>query len=144
MKLSYTYAPSYIPEKKYRIFALLIDFAILGIIFIPISLFVDPRGDQSPLKISLYLLTWIILFPVCEGIKGFTIGKKIMKLKVVQLDFTQVSLSNAIIRHLFDIIDFQLFGLIGLMIAANNKYNRRLGDLIGMTIVVKADEELPE
>ena len=83
---------------------------------------------------------WIILFPIIESLKGWTIRKKIMGIEVLTSKYAKVSFLTSFVRHLFDIIDAFLF--LGFIIAANNKYKQRIGDLVANTIVVIKNDKL--
>jgi uncharacterized RDD family membrane protein YckC len=91
-------------------------------------------GDRSKFAIQYR----VVLFPIAEGLKGQTIEKKLMRIRVVRLDFAPISIANALLRHFFDLIEFGIFfGIIAIITASTNNYYRRLGDLFAMTIVVK-------
>jgi uncharacterized RDD family membrane protein YckC len=125
-----------------RIFAALIDFVILFIIFYVIALLSGQTySNQGGVGFHLTgfpafiaMLLGFILIPVNEGITGQTIGKRFFKIKVVKSDFTKTTLGVSIVRHLFDGID--CFFLAGLIVAANNKHKQRVGDLVAKTYVV--------
>jgi uncharacterized RDD family membrane protein YckC len=87
------------------------------------------------------LLPWLFFFPFIESFNsGQTIGKALFKVKIVQQDdFSKVSFGSALIKHLFDIIDFfPAFGILGLLVTTNNKYKQRIGDLVAKTVVIDA------
>jgi uncharacterized RDD family membrane protein YckC len=63
----------------------------------------------------------------------------LFKVKILQDDFSKVSFRSALIKHLFDIIDFlPTFGILGLLVTTNNKYKQRIGDLVAKTVVIDA------
>lgn len=68
---------------------------------------------------------------------GQTIGKRFLKIKVVQHDFTAATFTNSLLRHLFDIID--IFALIGLFLTLANNKNQRIGDQVARTIVIRKE-----
>lgn len=83
----------------------------------------------------LFMLAWIIGFPVVEGLTGQTIGKRIIGIKVIRKNGNKGTVMQSIVRHLFDPIDYCL--LIGLIIIAVSSSKQRIGDLVANTIVVK-------
>lgn len=132
--------------KKLRIVAALIDLVIyftlgylLGLLF-GMSFNNDTEGfgfHLTGLPAILFCVLWLPLIPICEGLTGRTIGKRILKIKVVRQDNSPTNIGTSLIRHLFDIID--LFLLIGLIVAASNENSQRIGDLVAKTYVVMND-----
>ena len=77
------------------------------------------------------------MFPVIEGLKGQTVGKMLLGIKVIKNDYAKSSISHSIIRHLFDMVDYlPFFGIVGIIVASNNDLKQRVGDLVAKTIVV--------
>ena len=70
-------------------------------------------------------------------LEGQTIGKKLMKIRVIKLDGYQASFGDYLIRWLFRIVEISIGnGIIALIaIIANNK-NQRLGDMAAGTSVI--------
>ena len=82
----------------------------------------------------LFYLLLFFLIPVQEGLTGKTIGKRVAGIKVLKEDYSDCTTGNSIIRHLCDIVDLPLVGLI---VAATNAKNQRIGDLAARTVVVE-------
>ena len=92
-------------------------------------------------QIAIYALTFLpVIFYsfISEAtLEGQTLGKKIVKIKVVKLDGYQASFGDYLIRWLFCIIDTVLFwGAIGLITMIANKKTQRLGDISAGTAVI--------
>ena len=68
-------------------------------------------------------------------LEGQTIGKKIMKIKVVKIDGYQASLSDYVVRWFFRIVDIYVFGL-GFFVILFSKRSQRLGDMAAGTSVI--------
>lgn len=84
------------------------------------------------LPLSTYTLVQEVFF------NGQTIGKKIMHIKVVTLNGRQPSLTQYVVRWLFRMIDiWATLGILGIIVAATNKYYQRLGDLAAGTCLIK-------
>ncbi|MDR3713737.1 MAG: RDD family protein [Puia sp.] len=137
-----------ISPKRVRVAAAIVDFLIIWIIGFGLGLlFGQSRTGISGetgyffsihltgIPAILFFLSWIGLMPVMEGMTGKTIGKRVMKIKVVKEDFTDTTIGRSLARHLFDSID--CFFLIGLIVASTNKKNQRIGDLVAKTLVVR-------
>lgn len=70
-------------------------------------------------------------------LEGQTLGKKIVKIKVVKIDGYQASFVDYLIRWLFRIIDISMTsGIIGLVAMVVNKKTQRLGDISAGTAVI--------
>ncbi|MGV8135258.1 MAG: RDD family protein [Mangrovibacterium sp.] len=68
---------------------------------------------------------------------GQTIGKKVMKLKVVHLEGREVPVSSYLLRWLLRIVDIWiLFGSIGTLTIILSRNGQRIGDLAANTVVV--------
>ena len=135
--------------KRFRILAALIDFLIFWFFAFITGMFLGEKetfeGESgTAFKIGfsvsgfpalLIILIWFLLFSVMEGLTGQTVGKKIMKLKVVGEDFSPNTIGTSFVRHLFD--TFDLFLLAGLLVASTNKKKQRIGDLVAKSLVVR-------
>ena len=78
----------------------------------------------------LLVVTLISYFTIQESIVGFTIGKKIFGLRVVDINGNPLTFSKAITRNFFRIIDHVIIGYVLIIV---RKDNRRLGDIIAGT-----------
>jgi uncharacterized RDD family membrane protein YckC len=68
---------------------------------------------------------------------GFTVGKKLTKIKVIKCDGYQASVLDYFTRWMFRIIDINVsFGILGILSMAVNKKGQRLGDITSGTAVI--------
>ena len=162
-----TYAPSpgveaqtaFVPAPPYqgvaiRFVAQLIDAIILGIVVWILgftgagTITIDASTMQvsiSPFFGLLILIDVIIAFlyfTILEGRYGQTVGKMVVKIKVVkQADNSSVSYVEAAVRTILRIIDlipfFAPYLLAAVLIWASEK-NQRLGDRVAHTVVVQS------
>ena len=135
--------------KRLRVAAAFIDFMIYSIIAFVIGFFSGETfsGESGSgysigftltgLPALLVMITWLLLFPIIEGITGRTIGKKLFKLKVIKENFSSASVGTSFVRHLFDVIDVVF--LVGLIVATTNARKQRIGDLVAKTFVVESN-----
>lgn len=74
-----------------------------------------------------------------EWALGWTLGKRIIGLRVAEIDGSRVTFRGALVRNLTRIIDSQVpFGvLLGLFLMIKTERRQRLGDLFGRTVVVQ-------
>jgi len=135
--------------KTKRWVACLIDYIICAVIWSIVSYcfgdaVINNDGTKAwelngaPAFFGMFI-PWFLLLPGIEAINGGqSIGKAILKIRSARMDGSKISPGMAIARHLLDIVDyFPFFGLVGLLVASNNSYNQRVGDLVAKTIVVE-------
>lgn len=86
----------------------------------------------------LIVLSPAILYAlVCESLMdGRTLGKMIMKTKVVKIDGYQASFGDYFIRWIFRLIDIDLGYIPGLLSMLFTKHTQRLGDIAAGTAVI--------
>ncbi|WCO00233.1 RDD family protein [Psychroserpens ponticola] len=125
----------------YRILAFLIDFAIFWIIMMVVGMFFGTPHEEgigyslNGFPAFLMMLLGLFLWPISEGVFGQTIGKRLLNIKVVNGNLKPIGIGQAFVRFFLAFIDYMF--LIGLIIAATNKQNKRIGDLVANTIVIK-------
>ena len=125
-----------------RIAASLIDFIIYYLSGLILGLFFDTQNDGVfsyhlegfPALISFCIM--FFLWPISESLWGQTVGKRLLDIKVVTKKNEPINLGQAFGRFFMGIIDF--FFLLGIIVAAVNKDNQRIGDAAAGTFVVKS------
>lgn len=129
-----------------RIAAAIIDYAVYILFWIGYVQFfgeVQPDGTvmaRGFVHLFILFVVWCFYFPFLEGMLGYTLGKGLFGLKVLNRAYREVGLGAAFIRHLFDPVD-ALIGLIllGVFFVSTRKLGkipRRTGDLVAGTVVV--------
>ncbi|MEQ7798517.1 RDD family protein [Pedobacter sp. ASV1-7] len=131
-----------------RIVARLIDLGIFFGLYIVFILLIAISGiagaiNSTPLFIPTILIIYVAAFVfyhlICEiFMNGQSIGKRIMKIKVISLDGSQASIGQYFIRWLFRLVDLYLTAQVGglICIAASDK-KQRIGDIVAGTAVIK-------
>ena len=124
-----------------RFLARLIDFAL----FIPLLLVlmvIAATLSQAGIIIFSCVLLGVFTFYdlVCEVFfNGQSVGKRVMKIKVISLDGSRPSFGQYLLRWLFRIVDFSLTGqLCGLISAAVTEKCQRVGDIVAGTALVRS------
>lgn len=86
----------------------------------------------------IWLLGLVFYDLVCEVfLNGQSVGKRIMKIKVISLDGARPSFGQYVIRWLFRIVDFLItFQLAGLISVIFTKNKQRIGDLAAGTTLI--------
>jgi uncharacterized RDD family membrane protein YckC len=129
-----------------RIVARLIDLAIFVLILI-LGMFVGDMANwftNSGISTVIVVIIYASLFVFYDLIfeifmNGQSVGKRIMKIKVISLDGGQPRVGQYFMRWLFRIVDFLLTwpGLVALIAAAVNEKTQRVGDMVAGTILIR-------
>lgn len=137
-----------------RIIGQLLDIMVIVAYIISISYILDSTGFSDNLDFkdswstrAVYIMIFspvIIYSLVQESLwEGRTIGKKIMKMKVIKIDGYQAGFGDYLIRWLFRTIDVLIgSGIIGLIFIATNKKSQRLGDMAAGTAVISLKNKI--
>ncbi len=159
-----------------RLLAWLIDVAIffcywkiMNFIFLPFVKKIDVDGTANTYWFALIIILPITFYPlVCEyTMKGQTIGKKLMRIKIINETGGNATLSQYMLRWLIRVGDNYLvaliyifmilgpigfififfFGFVGLLIFVDflcmliNKKGQRMGDIAAGTILINTKTE---
>ncbi len=130
-----------------RILAFLIDLVLIlayvyAIYLIASYLGIESLGDQwSRMGVISVIMLPAMLYTLLSEIylQGQTLGKKILKIKVVKIDGYQASILDFFMRWLFRLVDiFLAFGTGGVAILsiAMSKNNQRFGGMASGTAVI--------
>ena len=137
-------APQYFASFDQRLMASVIDYFLLLICYVAIVLIAYIFVDQKIFRIGTALV-FLILVPVAKiiysaiaeaSIKQATIGKRIMDIKVTDLNGSRLTLGNSFGRNLGKIISNATLG-IGYLLCFLNKKQQCLHDLMANTLVTK-------
>ncbi|MCL9808506.1 RDD family protein [Flavobacterium luminosum] len=118
----------------YVLIVLYVFFDLLGL-----SNYMDKTDTWSGMAIVIMLFFPVFVYSlVLEAIfEGQTIGKKLLKIKVVKLDGYQAGFGDYLIRWIFRIIEGNGFlALVGIIAMATSKKVQRLGDMAAGTAVI--------
>jgi uncharacterized RDD family membrane protein YckC len=73
-----------------------------------------------------------------EAYVGWTVGKRIIGMRVVDESGGKIGLSRSIIRNLLRFVDgLPAFSILGIVLIATSPRDQRFGDRIAKTYVVK-------
>lgn len=76
-----------------------------------------------------------------SSLQGQTLGKRILKIRVVKIDGYQATLSDYVVRWFFRIVDIYVLGL-GFFVMLLNGKTQRLGDMAAGTAVISLKENV--
>ena len=126
-----------------RVLAALVDLAIVVAGSVVILFAADAlSGDNSEIRGALgaVILGWALYYHFAmESGDGQTVGKKLMKLRVVLADGRPAGMREVAVRTVLRVIDgigLYIVGLIVMLVTGQRR--QRLGDLAGGTMVVDA------
>ncbi|HVW94617.1 MAG TPA: RDD family protein [Mucilaginibacter sp.] len=127
-----------------RIVARLIDMALFVIVFLAgIIITASTASSGSGITLTILLIVFAALFVfydiICElMMNGQSLGKRIMKIKVISLNGARPSFGQYLLRWLFRIVDFTLTFQGGALIcAAVSEKTQRIGDIVAGTTLIK-------
>lgn len=138
-----------------RVIAYLIDFGIFAAYYLAVYMVIFPLSGFDDYVSTLdnwgqnavYAVTWLPMMfyaLLCETfLDGQTVGKMVMKIKVIKIDGYQSSFGDYVIRWMFRIAEVTLImAPIGLVAMIVNKDDRRLGDLAAGTAVISLKRDV--
>jgi uncharacterized RDD family membrane protein YckC len=135
-----------------RILARLIDWGVFIVILIAIiSLkLTNAAGSKFlttgiPIVMVIFAIFFVLYDLICEAFfNGQSVGKRIMKIRVISLDGAQPSLGQYLMRWIFRIVDFGItFQVGGLIAAVLTEKNQRIGDMVAGTVLVQTTPSTP-
>jgi uncharacterized RDD family membrane protein YckC len=127
--------------------AWILDIAFLSFFFFPITYWYSGVWVMGP---SQHL--WGIFDPICgvflfiifaylivmEAYIGWTVGKRLLGMKVVDSKGHHIGLWKSIIRNLLRMVDgLPAFNILGVILIISSEKGQRFGDRAGKTCVVK-------
>ena len=131
-----------------RIFAQLLDILVMIAYAVVVGVLLDITGLSTTIEamdtwsvMGAYGIIYsLIMFYtiVQESLwEGQTIGKRIMKTKVIKLDGYQAGFGDYLIRWLFRLVEILIgYGIIALIAVIASKKSQRLGDMAAGTAVI--------
>ena len=130
-----------------RIVAYIIDTVIifvLAVLVLSVIASIQTTTDDlyNLLAYLAYVLIFFGYFILLEGPlgKGRTIGKRMLKLRVVKKDQSMISYGASFGRNILRLIDGFFFYIIGMILISDSNLNQRLGDRAADTIVIKEND----
>ncbi len=126
-----------------RIVAFIIDYAIIAgyvITLLMITGFSNNYFGRGSAWVYILLMLPVTMYSLLSEIflDGQSVGKRVMGIKVISIDGNPASMAQYLIRWLFRIVDFWLFGLVaGVIAIAVSEKHQRIGDIVAGTTLIK-------
>jgi uncharacterized RDD family membrane protein YckC len=119
----------------------MIDFVVLiAILVIPYYALGEEAWGNS---LVIWSLLIVLYYPLLEGLTGFTAGKLVARIKVVDAAGGLPRLKKATIRTLTRLVEVNPFlfgGIPAGVIVLTNKKRQRIGDIAAGTFVLKTSD----
>ncbi len=123
-----------------RALATFLDLIFIGIYASIVSLVFGGLQSIANLLIIPVILCYHLIFEYFND--GRSIGKKLLKLRVVSLDGGRPTLLALTTRWMFRLIDVTLsLGILGSILVSTSRKNQRIGDTLANTTVVREENE---
>ncbi len=137
-----------------RAMAYLVDLALLGAVglvaYFVVTFFV-PDPVNAALELSafvriaaaaaLFFALWVYWTLLEVAWQGQTPGKRLVRIRVVKLDGSPVTVLSSAVRNLLRIVDFMpVCYPVGIITMLVDRKHRRLGDLLGGTVLVRDEQ----
>ncbi len=119
-----------------RIVSQLMDYIVIAAYGMIVFFIVKYISVSDYVVYPLFIPVLFYSFIMESLFQGQSVGKMILKLKVVKLDGTQAGLLSYFIRWIFRIIDITGYGAVAIISIAVSKKGQRLGDIAAGTTVV--------
>jgi uncharacterized RDD family membrane protein YckC len=129
-----------------RFVAWVIDFLFMVAAFVAVAVFVSVVGVFAPYAaFTVMIIAWFLIqqgyfvfFELKTG--GSSPGKKVMKIRVIQDTGVKITFYHSFLRNILRFMDstpFMVLHIVGALVAFFHPLNRRLGDAVAGTVVVR-------
>ncbi|MHC4589282.1 MAG: RDD family protein [Planctomycetota bacterium] len=133
--------------------ALLLDWLLFCAVFFPVTRLVkgvwvmgpgDHRWVQGsgsfvtdPLCLA-FLLVIIAYFILLEGLAGATVGKMLVRVRIVGADGERITMAQSVVRNVLRVVDsLPALNLVGIVLILVSPEKARFGDLVAKTRVIR-------
>ncbi|MEX0719015.1 MAG: RDD family protein [Balneolaceae bacterium] len=139
------YEPAGVGE---RVLAFILDGFFMGVYYLVVIWiwgYLNSIGSGEGAGSSTWISYLILVLPmmlyhlIIEILwKGYSLGKKIVGIRVVKIDGTRADLSGYLIRWIFRLVEITMTsGVLAFVTIIMNGKGQRLGDIVGKTCVIK-------
>jgi uncharacterized RDD family membrane protein YckC len=123
------------------------DILFLSIFFFPITYWYSGKWIMGPeehlwgISDPICLVFLFIIFAyliLMEAYVGWTVGKRIMGMRLVDGNSDKIGFSKSVIRNLLRLVDgLPAFNLLGIILIVSSPTGQRFGDRVTGTYVIK-------
>lgn len=134
-----------------RFLALVVDWILFCAVFFPVTKVVKGTWLMTSAD-HIWRIGWMISDPLCviffivivayyvllEACLGWTVGKRLLDLRVIAVDGSKPGLKKSLIRNALRLVDgLPAFSILGVVVILLTKERTRLGDIVAGTRVVR-------
>jgi uncharacterized RDD family membrane protein YckC len=128
-----------------RFAAFLIDYGAFVLFYSNYIYFVSVKTDsglhiEGMQHLILILLVWFLWLPWLESRNGQTVGKRLLRIMVVNSNGEKPELGESFRRHIVDLVDVFFFSFAWFLLRRPNSIPRRLGDFFAKTWVLSKSQ----
>lgn len=144
MKLDNVHSTAFLSDRSIVVFrwlATMVDYLL--IIGLYMFYFYALGPGHTGLALFVCAILTVLYYVVLEGLTGYTLGKAIFRIKVVNQDGNVPGMLKSLIRTLFRLLEINplLFGgIIAGVVALTSPRKQRIGDMLANTYVLKCSE----
>ena len=132
--------------------AWLLDIVFLSIFFFPATYLYSGKwimgpeehlwGISDPICL-VFLFSIFAYFILMEAYVGWTVGKIILGMRIVDGRGDKIGLSKSVIRNLLRLVDgLPALNILGIILVATSPREQRFGDRIAKTFVIRNSKDL--
>jgi uncharacterized RDD family membrane protein YckC len=120
-----------------RVIAILIDSIIVGIATAILSLLTGASGIFNWLALSFVMgLIYVLYFTITESIYGYTMGKRLVNLKVIKTNGKKPTLESAFVRNISKIhVLLLLVDTLGGFFTSKDTHQRYIDQIANTTVI---------
>ena len=129
--------------------AWVVDILFLSIFFFPITYWYSGKwvmgpeehlwGISDPICLVFLFIIFVYLI-LLEAYVGWTIGKRILRMRVLDRNGNKIGLSKSAIRNLLRLIDgLPAFNILGIILIARSPTDQRFGDRVAGPYVFRSN-----
>ena len=126
----------------------ILDFVFLSVFFFPATYFYSGKwimgpeehlwGISDPICL-IFLFIIFAYFIIMEAYVGWTIGKRILGMRVLDRNGNKIGFSKSAIRNLLRLVDgLPAFNILGIILIARSPTGQRFGDRVAGTYVFRS------
>ncbi len=124
-----------------RVGAVIIDLIFLSIfyyfVFYLLSLTKFDKHLSAWAFVSVIMLPYFLYYPLVQyWNNGQSLGKQLVKIRIVKTDNSHPRLGDFLIRWIFRLFEVNMIPGLGLIVMLFNDKSQRLGDMVAKTVVV--------
>lgn len=119
---------------------LLLQFSLLSMVLLLLALVFEASETAAFVLVAITIFAAFVAYPwLCEWLlRGRTVGKMAMGLRVVTVEGAPIGFTHAAIRAMLGLVDFWVppGGALAMLLVLGTRRNQRFGDLVAGTLVL--------